>query len=192
MVELPSVRNLELDRILLRDPAEVYERLDINTRNQYCEVIESWSRRSRLSAVDIAALVVDHAGSLPATAREACPGRHVGYFLLGGGAEGFRLRLCRPPRGFQLVREGALRSPVAVYYALLTLLVVLQLGGAVAYAAHSGAGGFLLLAVALTGLPLFCRIASAAAQAALARWIPIRILPKLAFPDGIPDDQHTL
>ncbi|TAN01869.1 MAG: cyclic beta 1-2 glucan synthetase, partial [Rhodanobacteraceae bacterium] len=183
----------EVDRILGQDPAGAYAGMDFATRGRYRHAVETLAGRSGHREVDVAQRTVELARQ--DSAQDGDPHRrHVGYFLVGAGLAAFARALgARPPAEYRIA-ERLRRWPSATYLGsiLLASLVVTALvaGGRHWYFAPASlAIDFVLLIVVF--------IAASQPAVTLVNWllgmlVPARVLPRMSFSGGIPDDCRTL
>ena len=167
-----------VERVLERDPAGVYARMDFATRDRYRHQVEKMARRSKLTEQEVAEKSI----ALSAT----CEGRarHVGYHLVGPGAREFRKLIgCKTWWGFRDVLE---RWPSWFYFSGIVLVTALVVTGFAWLA-----GPFELW----IGLLLMVPASQAALEivnALVSRLIRPRLLPSMDFSRGIPDDSKTM
>lgn len=176
-----------LERVLRRDPAGVYARMDFETRNHYRNVVEELSSRSPLEEAGIASKAIELAQT-----GESEREQHVGYFLIGEGRETLEHQIqFRPKVSQALVRT--IQNNATVFYlgsiALLTLLICSLIA---LYA--SRAGGTLaqwIVAAVLSILPI-SSVSIDFINGLVIALIPPRILPKLSFENGVPEEYRTM
>jgi cyclic beta-1,2-glucan synthetase len=167
-----------VERVLERDPAGVYARMDFATRDRYRHQVEKMARRSKLTEQEVAEKAVLFAGE------SACATGHVGYHLVGPGAREFRKLIgCKAWWGFREVLE---RWPSWLYFSIIVLVTALVVAGF-----EWLAGPFELW----IGLLLMVPASQAALEivnALVSRLMPPRLLPSMDFSHGIPDDSKTM
>jgi cyclic beta-1,2-glucan synthetase len=178
---------------LKRDPAGVYSRMDIRTRDRYRVELTRMASAANVPEEDAAAALLLRAEE----AREADSGAsrkfHVGYYLVGPGAKDFRRALgCkRSLRGS--MADLAERHPNLTYGAATAVLMGLLVAGfwwAAGYVPGGTAWRSWWMAILLLG---------PASQAALeimngcfSRLLNPRFIPSMDFTSGIPDDCKTM
>jgi cyclic beta-1,2-glucan synthetase len=180
-------RTSAVEALLRTDPAGVYARQDFATRDRYRRAVERLARGSHHEERD----VVRRALTLSAQAAPDDIARHVGYYLVGPGrpeletALGYR---ARPQAAFVAALR---RHPNAVYFGSLTIVAILLLLGVLACAWAAGASSpALLLAAAAVLLPV-SDVAVGLVHYFLTLLMPPRVLPKMDFKEGIPEDCTT-
>ena len=187
-----------VEQVLRDDPANVYARMDRQTRDRYRKVIEELARATGRDEQEVARLAIEMAQRQRATSLEpkdsldAPRAAHVGYYLLDLGR-----RLLEEQLGYRAPAPAHLHRwifdhPTSVYLGGIGLLALVILLGGVGYAAEAGAS---LLQEMATGLLLV--IPALTVSVSLVNWvvtlaIPPRVLPKMDFEDGIPGGRRTL
>jgi cyclic beta-1,2-glucan synthetase len=166
-----------VERVLERDPAGVYARMDFTTRDRYRHQLEKMARRTKLAEKEVAEKVIAFAG-------ESACSRHVGYYLIGPGAAEFRERIgCKPWWGVRAVAE---RWPNSLYFSSIALVTALVVAGF-----EWLAGPFQLWIAALLLVPA-SQAALEIVNAVVSRMLRPRLIPSMDFSDGIPDDSKTM
>ncbi len=176
-----------VESILRNDPADVYTRMDFETRNRYRNVVEELARGSQAEEIDVVreAIRISQDGEKPRA-------RHVGYSLIGPGRSLLEERLGYRPIPETLLRHWLTYHPTSIYLSGIFVLTVSLSMLAVLYAIFAGGAPLQIgLTLALTILPAF------AAAVDLTNWlviqiVPPRILPRLEFKDGIPTKFRTM
>ncbi len=162
-------------RELCSDPAGIYPRSDFSTRDACRHAVEGIARRSGLSEQDVARLVLD----LSADAQ------HVPYYLLGRGLEqlerraGFRRPLAT------ILRRIVYRHPNLFYFGAAAALTALIAAAALQFMSPAPWWIAILLFVPAS------QVALAALNPLVNMLVPPRVLPRLDFDEGIPDDCRT-
>ncbi len=178
-----------VEQTLREDPAEVYEQMDFQTRDQYRRVVEDVAKHSLLSELDVARHVVDLATKTASLSGVTHRTAHVGYFLIDQGLPefehtlrrrwSFTTSLTRMAKGVSLpFYLGA----ICVFALSFTAFVLRQTG-------LHGVGGWvagLLLWVGATQLGM-----------SLVNWLSTLLftpqrMPRLDFMKGIPPEYSTL
>ena len=177
-----------VERILRKDPAGVYQRMDFDTCDAYRKTVEELAWATGVAEEDVAERAVELARHNVPDPRSA----HVGYYLVNGGRTVLDELLGYRPRGVERVRRVAMRRPTLTYLSalavatgapLVVLAWVLSRGGADTLS--------ITLGLLVSAVPVSI-VAVTVVQWALARLLPPRALPKLDFTSGLPDDVRTL
>jgi cyclic beta-1,2-glucan synthetase len=178
-------------RALAKDPAGAYLRMDFQSRDHYRRVVGELAAHSPTDEPEVAAAAValarDAAG-LSNGSRAAVRRSHVGYYLIDSGLPRLRERVGHRPPPRERVRNLLLRYPTTFYLGGMEILTFLTVAGLLA-----GVGSLTRIFAALLLLLL------PATQAALdfinhlvTFLIRPRVLPKLDFSEGIPEDCATV
>ncbi|MBC7944340.1 MAG: DUF3131 domain-containing protein, partial [Burkholderiales bacterium] len=174
-----------VDALLAADP--VYTRMDFATRDCYRHEIERIAGRSNAREVDIAR----HAVDLAAAGSDELS-RHVGFYLLDNGRRQLEARVHCKPSIAQRLRLWSARRPALVYVGGIVLTTSALNAGVIAIAARAGTDpAALFLLAALMLLPA-SEIALQIVNYVLTLLLTPRILPKMSFESGIPDEFGTL
>jgi cyclic beta-1,2-glucan synthetase len=181
-----------VEQTLRLDPAGVYPESDFRTRNRCRNKIELLADGSPISEFDAArsALLLAeqaafHGGHDPRMAQ-------VAWYLIERGDSLLEAKLgVRPSRRERVVRwieQHANR----LYFGLLAAMVVLLLGGTAAAAWTIGVRGFWLVIGLVLGVWPALEAAIELTNRVVTAWLPPRLLPRMAFKEGIPEHWPTL
>jgi cyclic beta-1,2-glucan synthetase len=177
-----------METILRQDPAGIHPRSDFSTRDRCRRTVEAIARHSSTSELEVARQVVEVANHATSQTLDGC----IAYHLLDDGQPALERRLgCRVPWRERQLRFFY-RHPTLLYLGGLALLTA-ALGAAFLFAAH--AAGASLLALILLGLLALIpasELATFLLHTTVAWALPPRVLPKMSFKEGIPDDCCTL
>jgi len=178
-------------RALASDPAGAYSRMDFDSRDRYRRELADLARHGTLNELAVAEAAIDlcrQAALVSDGSRAALRRTHVGFFLLDRGRAHLEAAVnYRPPLSMRIPRF-ILQYPTAFYLGgieLLTLFIVF----AILYQLDS-------VAPALAGLLLLILPATQAGTDFINHLttflLPPRVLPKLDFFEGIPDECATM
>jgi cellobiose phosphorylase len=178
-----------MEAILRQDPAGIHARSDFATRDSCRRVVEAVARQSKFSEWDVARLAVDLAQPAPRGSREQC----VAYYLLDEGLPQLEKRLRRRIPWRERCLRFLHRHPTLLYLGSLAALTA-GLSGAFRFALHSAgvASQGMLLFLGILALFPASELATYLLQIFLMGILPPRVLPKMSFEDGIPEDCRTL
>ena len=174
-----------VEAILREDPAHMYQRMDFETRDAYRRTVERLACRSPHSELEVAERAVARArqtqgGSLRPT--------HVGYWLIDGGVEAFELSVGYRPSLEERVSRWFFRHAALVYATALlgatTTTILLPAWYLTTHGTTPLATGLTLLVVLLPAFTL----AVTFVLWLVTTLVPPRILPKLEFEAGIPEE----
>ena len=187
---------IAFDHVLAADPAKAYSRMDYASRELYRNTVAEYAERSDCSELEIAHLALQLAMEAQrqkhADSRLALRQSHVGYYLIGEGAERLRgrgdVRLPWKQRAQNFLR----RHPDEFYLGgieILTLLIVIAIMTPV-YGLFSG------FWTRIFGILVLLLPASQSAVEVMnymtTSLLGPRLLPKLDFCEGVPDDCLTM
>ena len=188
-------RLIVFERILAADPAGAYSRMDFPSRELYRHTVAHLAEHSNCSEPEIAQLALDLARdsknhNVP-DSRLALRKSHVGCYLIGEGSDELRRRAgVRLPFG-ERAQAFLRRHPEEFYLGgieMLTLLIVISIMSPVYNAFNTSYGR--ILAILLLLLPCSQSAVEVMNYLTTALLHP-RILPKLDFCEGIPNDCVT-
>ncbi|MCE9683520.1 GH36-type glycosyl hydrolase domain-containing protein [Halomonas alkalisoli] len=177
-----------IEATLRRDPANVYPRMDFETRDAYRRTIETLARHGDMSEWRAAEVLVMRCREVHGDPLRS----HVGYWLFDEGQREFEAQLgVHLPLG-DAWRRRLKRSAGSLYAASLGGGAAGALGIIALYLWWGGADALQLAAgLALALLPASL-LGVALVNALVTQWVPPRILPKLDFRHGIDADHATV
>ncbi len=162
--------------------------MDFATRNMYRSAIETLSRRSARSELEITHALVAATASDPNDPRKRDPG----YHLLGRGHRAFERNLgYRPPLRNRLRALNDAMGPLG-YIGSVLLLAACILTLPLSLIATQGITSFGLMAYALLGLVPAIDVAVALVNHVVTRGFWATTLPGLALREGIPASMRTM
>ncbi len=171
--------------ILREDPSGVYPKQDFPTSDRCRKVVERIARGSRTGADELT--VARRAVALAAEAGEEAPRRgNVAYYLVDKGVEELGASFHYKPAAAERVMDWIRAHPRLVYFGSLVVLTA-AIVSAVLAATPARPGAALGLAVLLVASEL----AVGLLHHFLTLFVPPRVLAKLEFKDGAPDEFRT-
>lgn len=179
-----------IEKIMQKDPANVYSLMDFATRDHYRHVIEKMSKYSSTSEKEIAEMV------LQATLEKLNDNdkkNHVGYYLISKGVKQIEkkinLKLPIYDKAVQLLNK----SPIFFYITSIVIITFLSTYKLIqkTYIPDQHEWEIILF------FTLICLIAVSQLAVTLINWlttliVPPRLLPRMNFSKGIPEDNKTL
>ena len=180
----------EIDRVLRRDPAQAYARMDFESREAYCQAVAELAAQSQAGEREVAEKAIELASAPPtaATKRGAERRAHVGYYVIREGR-----KILGEAVGYQATwtkrfRSALMRS-VDLVYLMGIELATMGVIALVLILAHGKLPGSLELALFL--LPaLECAVSTVNTLA--TQFVSPRALPKMDFSEGIPEECATM
>ena len=177
--------------VLSSDPAGAYSRMDFDSRDRYRRVLAELAKHSTLTELKVAEAALDlcrQASVASDGSRAAFRRTHVGFYLLDRGRSQLEAIIGYRPSLSLRIPRLILQYPTAFYLGgieLLTLFIVFS----ILYQLDS-------VAPAIAGLLLLILPATQAAADFINHLTTFllgpRVLPKLDFSEGIPDDCATM
>ncbi len=180
------------DGILCGDPAGAYPKMDFRSCDSYRAAVEQLARFSSKPEEEVARTAVSMATmalqKFPAFSRQAQRHSHVGYYLVDKGRVLLEREIAYRPQGTAFVRAVLLEAPELFYFLGVEFCL------------------FAIMMFILSGIPvgvpfiaatlLFLLPVSEAAIEVINPFIlfllPPRVLPRLDFSQGIPEDCLTV
>lgn len=187
---------LLFDCILGDDPAGAYSRMDYETREMYRTKLVNIAEHSDVSEIDVArevlALARQAQKDVNRDPRVTTRLSHVGAYLLAEGTKRLEKKLdSHPPIG-ERMRSFVREHPDEFYLPGITVLT-LAIAAWVVLAVTNPWSSFALILLSL--LVLLVPSSQSAVQIVnglVTRLLPAKILPKLDFSEGLPNDCVTL
>ena len=181
------------EQILRRDPAGVYTEMDFASRNRYRSVIERIAKGTQQSDQVVAQSVLDICEKQSFDGARHDPLRmHVGYWLVGPGAAEFeRHQGYRRPTTREIA-ETLLHYPHATYFGTLTVLMLVLVSTLVAVTSALELPILVQAVIVILALIPLSDVALSTLNSLLTRVVPPRLLPKLEFEQGIPEQFPTI
>jgi hypothetical protein len=184
------------DRVLLEDPSGAYPRMDYDSRDLYRKTLVNIAEYSDTNELKVAHEILQLAREAQrrsnADPRLTLRASHVGFYLLAEGSSALEERVGFQPPFIQRFRANLRKYPNEFYLtgiAVLTCAIVSAI--VLLLTKASTALGLVLLALLAVLLPS-SQSAVQIMNYLITLLLPARILPKLDFSEGLPDDCVTL
>ena len=181
-----------VERVLQRDPAGAYGRMDFLSRDAQRHAVEALAPTSGEGQVRVALKAIESARQAAATGSDADRAAHVGYHLVDRGRTDLEADLAHRPAITTRAKRALMRHASVLYLGAIALATALLLAAVDAYAAHAGATHVTRLLVALLALLPAGDFAIACIQYAAVRLTGPKRLPRLNFLSGVPDSARTM
>ena len=185
-----------IDRVLRDDPGDAYAGMDFESRERYWNAVANLAEHSALSEMDVATAALALAREARSTKNGSNPRRaarkaHVGYYLVGEGSAILERKAHFKPPLSQRIAILLRRDPHAYYLSGIALLTLTVMAAALSAIADTSTPGPLLLAILVLLVP--CSQAAVELMNYLTTsLLPVRVLPKLDFSEGIPANCVTM
>ena len=181
-----------VEETLRNEPEHIYAQMDFRTRDLYRHRVESISRRSGISELDVARIAVDLATSSFAKEKEQSRRTHVGYYLVGKGRHATEKKSGIKYSRYEKWRRVFIKYNFGIYAGLIILLTLLFSTVLTLRHYHDqiSTGWLLFMSVVIL-------IASSQLATSLVNWISTILvepgfLPRMDYAKGIPDESKTL
>jgi cyclic beta-1,2-glucan synthetase len=178
-----------VEKELRKDPAQVYEKMDFNTRDQYRHVVEAIAKTTTQNEWDLAREVVNLASQAEQVTPLGGRPRHIGYYLIDKGLPTF-LRTKNVNRGPKELKPTITRLTPVLYFGSLVTLTFLF--GATIVWHISGESLLFKIVVGLLSLVSASQVATSLVNGVATLLVKPKLLPKLDFSSGIPEAYRTL
>src|SRR5215213_8173128 len=177
-----------IERLLAKDPAGVYARMEFASRDRYRHVVERIGKRTRTNELDIAQAAIDLAAGAGENSRAQ---RHVGYYLIDAGLTQLETKFRYQPRTGERFRRFLLQHGTATYLGTLVVMTVLVMTLLLYIMYGYGVGWPLLIVTGFVALIPASDLATTVLNWDLTHFFPPRLLPRMDTTQGIPDDAAT-
>jgi cyclic beta-1,2-glucan glucanotransferase len=181
-----------VERVLQRDPAGAYGRMDFLSRDAQRRAIEELAVPSGEGQMRVALKAIETAREAAASTTTADRAAHVGYHLVDRGRRDLEADLAYRPNWSTRALRALLDHASLLYLGATAILTFLFIAAAVGYAASAGASLATRFAVALLVLLPASDVAIACVQRAVVHLVPPKRLPRLDFSKGIPETARTM
>lgn len=175
-----------VDRILQKDPADIYCKMDFSTRDRYRHVIESLARNSHFSEVEIARQTIQLAEE---ALQEGLNKRntHVGFYLIDKGQSRLNRAISIQWPLASVIERTIIHSPLTCYLGSIFLLTLL---GVYAFVHILLSRGVLFSNWEFIALTIVFVLSISQLAVSLINWLGMLLvkpylLPRLDFSEGI-------
>jgi cyclic beta-1,2-glucan synthetase len=128
-----------VERVLQRDPAGAYGRMDFLSRDAQRRAVEELATPSGEGQVRVALKAIETARQAAAATSNADRTAHVGYHLVGSGRRDLEAELAYRPGAVKRAQGALVRHATVLYLGAIAVLAGLLVAAAVAYAGYMGA-----------------------------------------------------
>lgn len=184
------------DQVLRADPVGYYEKMDPESRDLYRRKLSAIAKESDLTEIQVAnqalALAQQAHGRNYRDARIALRESHIGYYLVGEGAEVLANRVGSRPNSARGLRVWLRRHPDEFFLPGIALLTCAMVTGCLLFVTPPDTSLMLILLSMLLWLLPSSQSAIQVMDYVVSAMLPAEILPKLDFSKAIPADCLTL
>ena len=161
-----------VEQILMKDPANVYEKMDFETKAYYRNEIIKISRRTKISEIFIANTIISFCINEKNEKKQ-----HVGYYLIENGKKKLEEELTGK-RILYLSKDARSKIYIASIYILTNILIIILFPK------------FKMLALVLS-IPIQ-NLITKLVQFILSKNVKTRLIPKIQIEGDIDDDSKTI
>jgi len=181
-----------IEKVLQRDPAEVYPLMDFSTRDRYRHVVESLSKRSKLSEKEVADIVLQLAERQRDNVSEGQPTSHIGYYLVGKGLPQALKDIKIKKSPGELFRYLLRKYALASYLFPIFLITVAISSGIFLEMLSKHLNPLLITSIILLSLISASQLAITLVNFFCTLVVKPGLLCRMDFSNGIPDQYRTL
>ncbi len=181
-----------VEEVLRQDPCGAYANMDQPSRDRCRHAVEQLARRSRVDERGVAEHALELARQRATDPRSTPAEKHIGYYLLDAGRRPLEASIGYRKKVAEYFSRPILDYPSTFYLGALAVSVGLLCAGAAVLLSRYFASPWQVIGLTL----LFALPAS---ELVLSLWHALivfvlrpRLLPKLDFEEGIPEEHRTL
>ena len=187
---------IAFERLLCQDPAGAYAHMDFESRKTYRDAVEEIAARSDMSEMEVAATALALAKDAKywkhADPRLAARRAHVGYYLVAEGAPRLHRKAGYRPDVWTRVQTILRRHPDEFYLPAIELLTLGIMAALLRPLLSSSTSlPLVLFAMVVAVLPA-SQSATELINYLVTTLLPAKIMPKMDFSEGIPDECLTM
>lgn len=179
----------EVEKILSKDPVNVYRRMDFDTRDQYRKKIEGFAEKSKLSEKEIAQVSIDLARNPQNKGQKA---EHVGYYLIGDGVEQLKKKIKYQSDFSAKIESFFFKHNTAFYLGSIAFITILVMAGLILISSIFTDAVLLQMIIFAVSFVPASSVAVNLVNSILTTILPPRILPKMDFRKKIPRKYRTM
>ncbi|HEX9028670.1 MAG TPA: hypothetical protein VF823_05800, partial [Anaerolineales bacterium] len=178
-----------VEQVLNQDPGGFFAEMNFETRDRYRKVVEELSLETGLDELEIARQAIHLARQAPPSPPRRV---HVGYYLVDRGRQDLDRALGRPLPGSKRLALWAMAHPTGVYLGSILLLVGVLVAFLAGYTLLEGGAPLTAVLAALLGLVPAFTVAVSLVNWVVTKTVKPRVLPKMDYDEGLPEDCVTL
>jgi cyclic beta-1,2-glucan synthetase len=180
-----------VEEVLRQDPSLAYEQMDQPSRDRCRHAVEQLARRGRVDERGVAERALELAQAAKASGSGIAE-THVGYYLVGAGRKRLEREVRYRPKWTERLLAPIIAWPSLFYLGFATLLVVAVCLVSAQLLASVFSSPWLVLGLTLLVALPASEVALSLMNALVVFVLPPRLLPKLDFEDGVPEEHRTL
>ncbi len=171
-----------VEEILRKDPAKVYDKMDYRTKEDYRNKIKEISKKTKISEMYIAKKLLELAQEGDIGSKKS----HIGYYLLDKN-----VNILYDKVQYKNEKILSTNKKVKMYISWVLVLSIIISGGIAAFYPQSMQNMWINLVSFLLLLIPISEFIIQIAQYILSKFVKPKLIPKLDFNDGIPNNEAT-
>ena len=171
-----------VEEILRKDPAKVYDKMDYRTKEDYRNKIKEISKKTKISEMYIAKKLLELAQEGDIGSKKS----HIGYYLLDKN-----VNILYDKVQYKNEKIISTNKKVKMYISWVLVLSIIISGGIAAFYPQSMQNMWINLVSFLLLLIPISEFIIQIAQYILSKFVKPKLIPKLDFNDGIPNNEAT-
>ena len=177
------------EQVLRRDPADVYGRMDFESRDRYRHVVEDLTEGSKLTESQIAETAVRLAGQ---STNHADPKHHVGYWLIDKGLSELETAVHFRPKVWKRPSRWLQRHPLVTYLLGIGAVTLGLAAGMAWLLTRTGMPTSWIAILAFLSILPASEFAVGLMNTLITSWLRPRLLAKFDFSHGIPAQHESI
>lgn len=184
------------DRVLRRDPAELYSKSDFTTRDALRHYVELISKRVGITDSAVATVALECAQraavDAPGSDDQSLVKKHVGNFLIGDGRDALEKALSYSPPLYIRIQRFLFAHALRTYLGSIVLVSILLVGYVVLLSEWAEIDPFVFMCTMVLALLPVSELASSLVQYLVSRWVTPKPLPKLNSDGPVAAEHKTI
>jgi cellobiose phosphorylase len=181
-----------VEQRLRQDPAQIYARMDFNTRDHYRHVLEHLVKKSKLSEKEVSDIVLQLAGKGHNDQLKKDSTNHVGYYLVGKGLLDTYKALNLKRTFFDVLKTFTKKRAFFLYISSISILTLAVTSVVFMKMLSKHINPALEIVIVI-----FCLVSSSQLAIAVINFfctllVKPSLLNRMDFSKGIPDEYRTL
>jgi cyclic beta-1,2-glucan synthetase len=181
-----------IEQVLQRDPAAIYGRMAFTSRDRYRRAVEELADPTGEAQVRVALRAIESARQAAERLGISAKSAHVGFHLIGPGRTELESDVAHSPSLRRRCERACKRHATVLYLGAIVVLTALGMAGAAAAARVGGGVAWIPAWAALLALLPASDCAVALVNRLVHRLVPPRLLPRLDFRRGVPEQARTM
>ncbi len=177
--------NAVVEKILRRDPAQKYQKMDFDTRDDYRKVIERLASHSPLDEVAIAQKAIE-------VTNENAESNHIGYFLISDGLQELQEVIDYQKPWQEKTRDFFFKHATIFYLGTTFLITLAVMSGVLSLGQIFSLKRWQILITVLISIIPASSVGVNLINSLLTWLLTPNVRPKMSFEEGVPKAYRTL